>query len=101
MPTEGDQRNVVTMTDVSREVEDLEGRDWPCPVCGEGRDIRLSKKGKPYYVCSDCGVQVFVREDPGIGRMLEVLENGELTAEADGEDGSSWILDMLTGRKEP
>lgn len=101
LPTEGDQRNVITMTDVSRGVKELEGRDWPCPVCGEGRDIRLSKKAKPYYVCSDCGVQVFVREAPGIGRMIEGLENGEVSDEDDGEDRGSWLFDMLTGRREP
>jgi DNA-directed RNA polymerase subunit RPC12/RpoP len=39
---------------------------FPCPVCSDRLDVRESKKGKPYVVCNQCGVQMFVRNDAGI-----------------------------------
>jgi transcription elongation factor Elf1 len=47
-------------------------RLFPCPVCVEGLPVRESKKGKPYVICNACGVQLFVRTEPGI-RKFEVL----------------------------
>jgi ssDNA-binding Zn-finger/Zn-ribbon topoisomerase 1 len=45
---------------------------FPCPICGEPLDARKSKKGKPYVVCNVCGVQMFVRFEPGV-REFEKL----------------------------
>ena len=42
---------------------------FPCPVCKKDLDIRVSKKQKPYCVCQDCGVQLFVRGKRGISRF--------------------------------
>jgi len=42
---------------------------FPCPVCKRDLDIRVSKKQKPYCVCTDCGVQLFVRGKRGIARF--------------------------------
>jgi len=44
-------------------------RFFPCPVCGNARDVRASKNGKPYIVCQSCGVQMFVRYAAGIARF--------------------------------
>jgi transcription elongation factor Elf1 len=49
-------------------------RLFPCPVCGDAREVRTTKKGKgkPYIICDLCGVQMFVRVETGI-RRLEAL----------------------------
>ncbi len=31
-------------------------RRFPCPVCTDPREVRLTKKDKPYIVCDPCGV---------------------------------------------
>jgi predicted RNA-binding Zn-ribbon protein involved in translation (DUF1610 family) len=43
---------------------------YPCPICGKDRLVRYSKKGKPYVTCNECGMQLFVRAEAGIKRML-------------------------------
>lgn len=42
---------------------------FPCPLCQKGLDIRISKKQKPYCICSSCGIQLFIRERDGIERL--------------------------------
>jgi len=50
------------------------GKQLPCPVCGESRDLRTDKKGKPYIGCEPCGVQVFVRNQLGISLLAKKLQ---------------------------
>lgn len=38
----------------------------PCPVCKEPCIVKFTHKGKPYWQCEPCGVQVFVRRQAGI-----------------------------------
>lgn len=40
-----------------------------CVVCREPLEVRLTKVGKPYAQCLDCGVQIFVRGRSGIARL--------------------------------
>jgi hypothetical protein len=40
-----------------------------CFLCGDMVEIKYSKRQKPYLVCNDCGVQVFIRGLPGINRL--------------------------------
>ena len=47
---------------------------FPCPVCTQAREIRLTKKDKPYLVCDPCGVQLFVRGPAGIQEFKRLLE---------------------------
>ncbi len=42
---------------------------FPCPLCQKGLEIKVSKKQKPYCVCIECGVQLFVRGKEGINRL--------------------------------
>jgi transcription elongation factor Elf1 len=49
-------------------------RMFPCPVCTEPRDVRETKKSKPYLICDPCGVQVFVRGPAGIGEFNRLLQ---------------------------
>ena len=58
-------------------MDGLRKRLFPCPLCAEGLEIRESKKGKPYVVCYGCGVQIFVRAEPGIRRLSELVKNAE------------------------
>ena len=52
-------------------------RLFPCPLCGEGLDIRESKRGKPYVVCNRCGVQMFVRVEAGIRKFEKLVADAE------------------------
>ena len=51
--------------------------NFPCPVCTRLLDVRKSKKGKPYVVCSNCGIQMFIRERAGIEAFSALVERGE------------------------
>lgn len=50
---------------------------FPCPLCGEGLDVRESKRGKPYVVCNRCGVQMFVRVASGIRKFEKLVADAE------------------------
>jgi ssDNA-binding Zn-finger/Zn-ribbon topoisomerase 1 len=52
-------------------------RLFPCPICGEGLDVRESKKGKTYVVCQSCSMQMFTRAEPGIRKFEELVEAAE------------------------
>lgn len=55
----------------------------PCPTCGEIRTVKESKKGKPYYFCDPCGVQVFVRGKMGVARVELWKSNPDVRLELD------------------
>jgi DNA-directed RNA polymerase subunit RPC12/RpoP len=46
---------------------------YPCFLCAKKLDLRISKSAKPYFVCDDCGVQIFVRRKKGIERLYRLL----------------------------
>ena len=50
---------------------------FPCPVCGEGLDVRTNKRSKPYVICNRCGVQLFVRLEAGIRKFRELVERAD------------------------
>lgn len=50
---------------------------FPCPVCLDPREVRLTKKNKPYITCDPCGIQVFVRGPAGIAEFRRLVERGE------------------------
>jgi len=52
-------------------IKDLKGKKLPCPLCEDRLEIRISKTGKPYIVCDDCGVQMFIRYPAGIERLVD------------------------------
>lgn len=57
------------------EIEKLKDKPLPCPLCERALRIRISKTGKPYIVCDDCGVQMFVRYPAGISLLYEKIHN--------------------------
>ncbi len=63
-------------------------RMFPCPVCTDPREVRLTKKKKPYVTCDPCGIQVFIRGPAGIASFERLVDRAE------GEDLWTRIKDM-------
>jgi len=56
-------------------VAELNGQQmFPCPVCADPREVRLTKKKKPHITCDPCGIQVFVRGPSGIAAFNRLVE---------------------------
>lgn len=55
----------------------LDGRRmFPCPVCTDPREVKITKKRKPYITCDPCGIQVFVRGPAGIAAFNRLVDRG-------------------------
>jgi len=52
-------------------------RMFPCPVCTDPREVKNTKKDKPYITCDPCGVQVFVRGPAGIAAFRRLIDKAE------------------------
>lgn len=50
-----------------------EGFYFFCPICENSLKVRISKNNKPYCICDDCGVQLFVRGKRGIERFNKIV----------------------------
>lgn len=56
----------------------LNGRTmFPCPVCAGPREVKMTKKKKPYITCDPCGIQLFVRGPAGISALNRLLERAD------------------------
>jgi len=42
---------------------------FPCCVCGEGREVRTTKKGKPYMICDPAAYRCLSESRPGFGDL--------------------------------
>ena len=49
-------------------------RKFLCPVCMDAREVRMTKKNKPYITCDPCGIQLFVRGPDGIASFNRLIE---------------------------
>ena len=75
MPEAKTQKHTVN---VSPEITtELLGKKIPCFLCGQELTIYLSKRNKPYMVCDNCSMQIFVRGKAGIVTLFNLL-NSEL-----------------------
>ena len=54
-----------------------EPRLFPWCICGQPREVRTTKKGKPYLHCDPCGLQMFVRIEPGIRRLEQLIKDAD------------------------
>lgn len=63
-------------------------RLFPCPVCTHPREVRMTKKKKPYITCDPCGIQLFVRGPAGIAALNRLLDRGKV------EDLSTRLAEM-------
>src|SRR5579864_4365065 len=52
---------------------------FPCPVCTVNRQVKLTKKNKPYVTCDPCGVQLFIRGPEGIDGFNRLILRGKGT----------------------
>lgn len=66
-------------------------KSFPCPVCAVSREVRTTKKRKPYLICDPCGVQLFVRGPGGIAEFSRLVEQGE-------RDGVSTRIEEMEDR---
>lgn len=87
------------------ETTPFEGREFPCPVCGMGLQIRISRREKPYCICNLCGIQIFFRGKAGIRRPKELLEEEKMISARDSSASESVSLynrleQLKTQRKE-
>jgi hypothetical protein len=69
---------------------ELLGKEFPCPLCGAGLPILISKTKKPYCICNSCGIQLFVRGKVGISRLRKLASDGILISSS-GESSSYGI----------
>jgi hypothetical protein len=53
-------------------------KEMPCPVCGVLVPVKSTHRGKPYWQCDGCGVQVFVRRQEGMKRLEDKGGEDEL-----------------------
>ena len=53
-------------------------RMFPCPVCLQTREVRITKKRKPYITCDPCGIQLFVRGPAGMAAFERIVERGDV-----------------------
>ena len=73
------QANVnVTLNPLWAGFPEIVGRLFPCPLCGAGLPILISKTKKPYCICNSCGIQLFVRGKLGISRLRKLARDGIL-----------------------
>jgi predicted nucleic acid-binding Zn-ribbon protein len=47
----------------------------PCFLGGEKLERRIDKNGKPYFVCNNCGIQLFIRKSHGIELLDKLLRD--------------------------
>jgi hypothetical protein len=74
-----DRNNVnVTLDPLRAALEDLRGKEFPCPLCAAGLPILPSKRRKPYCTCNACGIQIFFRGKVGIARLRRMAQGGIL-----------------------
>ena len=91
----GPERNINVTLGQQSQGSALEGKVFPCCICSANLDIRLSKRGKPYCTCVQCGIQIFFRGQVGISRLNKIIENGILIA---GKDSSANLATVLFNR---
>ncbi len=50
------------------------GKVIPCFLCKRDMDIRFSKKDRPYAVCNECQMQIFIRGRKGLKKLTELAK---------------------------
>jgi hypothetical protein len=85
----------ITLDDSRNIAKDMAGKIFPCPLCGLSLRIRIACTQKPYCVCIDCGIQLFIRGKTGISRLQKIIENELLIA---GKDSNASLANVLFNR---
>jgi hypothetical protein len=80
------------------EISDFVGKPFPCPVCNMGLQLKISRKGKPYCMCLECGIQIFFRGQAGIRRLHKMIRSEEaVAAEFNGPARAISLYNRLQG----
>lgn len=62
--------------------------------------LKISRKGKPYCQCLECGIQIFFRGQAGITRLHKLIRSEEaVAAEFDGPARAISLFNRLQGLK--
>lgn len=86
-------RNVnVMLGSVSGPEANVQGMEFPCPLCGAGLPLLTSKRQKPYCTCNECGLQIFFRGKKGISRLRSMAEEGILVSSRDESSAHATVL---------
>ena len=80
----------VTLDPLGAALPEILGKELPCPLCGAGLPILISKRNKPYCTCNSCGIQLFVRGKVGISLLRKLAKDGILIS-LSGESASHGI----------
>jgi hypothetical protein len=78
--TRNAQRNV-TLQNPASLAEGLQGKPFPCPLCGVALPLELTRTEKPYCTCNGCGIQIFFRGKTAIRRLQNLLSTQQAIAE--------------------
>ena len=55
-----------------------EGNEYfPCPICFQMIEVRYARNSKPYCICNDCGMQLFIRGKNGIKRFKNLIPDSD------------------------
>ena len=79
-PEQGLSNITLTLAPLDQALDEILGSEFPCPLCGAALLVRFSKNKKPYCICNDCGIQLFVRGKVGISRLRELVRKGILVS---------------------
>jgi hypothetical protein len=55
----------------------LLGKTIPCFFCKRALDIRFTKKDRPYTICNECQIQLFIRGGEGFRRLVALVKKQE------------------------
>jgi hypothetical protein len=80
------------------EIAEFIGKPFPCPVCNMSLRLKASRKGKPYCMCLECGIQIFFRGQDGIKRLWQMIRSEEaVAAEFSGPARAMSLYNRLQG----
>lgn len=77
--------------------EEFKGK-FPCLLCGNGLPVKTSSRNKPYFVCEQCGVQIFIRYPAGIRvlkRLLNRLGDGPISVSGEGPERTHAVIALV------
>ncbi len=82
------------------EIADFVGKPFPCPVCNMSLRLKITRKQKPYCMCLDCGIQIFIRGQTGMQRLYEMIRSeAAVAAEFGGPARAISLYNRLQGLK--
>jgi transcription elongation factor Elf1 len=63
-----------------QEIKKPEPKYFPCFLCGDLLEIKMTIREKPYFICDSCGLQAFIRREKGIERLEFLISENSFDA---------------------